>query len=376
MHYNPYVVPIAKEGNRDYPPNQYYQFYQLPIIMHYLYPYVYDLDNILEAFFDCFITTTKSFEMLEAKRYFYDFIHDIQTALITKNFIPEPPHVFKVKDPKERVIKAPRFKTRVIQKALIQVVGPFLDGSAIPFSYANIPERGTLNIKRKVYEILQICPLVLVMDVHHFFPSINNTYLRCMLYDLIKDPDLYYMLSSCVPKAPIGIDIGSITSQYFANLYLDPLDKLVCYTLGNTNYCRYMDDFLIGVNSMEEANFTFHLVNEFLNSVLEVALNTNSRIIRSNDEFEFVGFRYKDKIPYMKDMRLENALNAIKEFSVLGYGIDMYPYLLRDYVLNYIINAYTYTADYNGIKTVIKALHDIGINDCLLKKDKLNIVSV
>jgi hypothetical protein len=78
----------------------------------------------------------------------------------------------------------------------------------------------------------------------------------------------------------------------------------------------------------------------------------------------------------MKDMRLENVLNAIKEFSVLGYGIDMYPYLLRDYVLNYIINAYTYTADYNGIKTVIKALHDIGINDCLLKKDKLNIVSV
>ena len=349
-----------------------YHYYNQPIITdsNCIYPLIYDLDNMIDAFLDCFTNTTKSLEMQE---YISNFCYMIETTiedLIKKSFKPDKPHAFKVFDPKERVILAPRFRTRVVQKALIQVVGPFLDSFAVPSSAANIPGRGTHFALLKVQDILQNSNFVVVFDIHHFFPSIDNTILRCIIYDLIKCPNTNWLLNLNIPDAPIGIPIGSITSQYFANLYLDPLDKLVYNILGITDYCRYMDDFIIGVNTAEQANYVFCLIRDFLYNVLHLTLNQHSRVINSTDEFTFVGYKYKDKKPYMNERRLESVLNEIDKFQMYHYGPELYYYLLRPYIMGFISNASRYTEDQNNIDLIIHKLRYIGITDYSIKPKK------
>lgn len=370
MHYNPNTIPIAKSGNRVDFINQYYHIYSHPLITQNLYPYVYDFDNLYEAYEDCFKNTTKSQEMLDARTCFSFFIHEIERELITHTFKPEQPFKFTAHDPKERTIKAPRFKTRVVQKALIQVIGVFLDNFAVPNSCANIPGKGTLYASDRVLEILKSSQFVLVMDVQHYFPSIVINILCSMLYDLIKDQAIYNLLTSCISNSIRGIDIGSITSQYLANLYLDPLDKLICIILGNPRYCRYMDDFMIGASSYDEAQRYFYTVQQFLWQVLGLTLNSNSIIYPSNAEFEFVGFRFKNKTRYMKQERLENVLATIEEFDKLGGTVDTYPNTIRHMVVNYYMNAQKYTEETNGIEAVKQRLLQMGIVDPMFKNPK------
>jgi len=375
MNYNETALTIALNSNRSFAANSRYHFYPYALITENLFPLVYSWDNLFEAYLDCFKNTTKSLEMLDSSHHFSDFMCIIEESLIKKTFVPEEPHKFIVHDPKERTIKAPRFMTRVVQKALIQAVGPFLDSFAVPFSCANIPGRGSIMVSDKVMEIINTCPFVLLMDVHHYFPSINNTNLRCMIYDLVKDPGLNWLLNLCIPSSPVSIDIGSITSQYFANLYLDPLDKVIFYGLGNTNYCRYMDDFIVGASSYEEAYYLFNFISQFLYNILGLTLNQHSGVIPSYSTFEFVGFRFENRQKKMKEIRLQNVLDEIAKFKMYRYGIEMYPFLLKDIVVNYIQNARLHTEEEKGLNIVMNALYEIGIAHPLAKKPLLHVLS-
>ena len=369
MLYNQYV-PIANLSNRNY--NAFFHYYSKPLIVNdgITFPLIYDTENLINAFFDCYSNTNKSLEMQNCLKYFNYFIFTAQKEIREHTFVPQDPYVFIEHDPKERIIYAPRFFTRVIQKALIQVVGPYLDALSIPNSTANVPERGTIFAKEIVENILENSNYVIIMDIHHYFPSIDTSILRCMLFDLIKCPSTNWLINSCIPNVPIGIPIGSITSQYLANLYLDPLDKIVYYALKNQRYCRYMDDFIVGTNTIEEANYTLGVVSSLLHNVLHLTLNKHTRILNASDEFDFVGFHYKNKKVVMTERREKLVLDAIDRFVDDGYGPEMYYYILRPIVMSFIETASRYTDDLKSIDFIINKLKLIGIDEYDIKEIK------
>jgi hypothetical protein len=71
----------------------------------------------------------------------------------------------------------------------------------------------------------------------------------------------------------IGLPIGNLTSQFFANLYLNEMDYFIKFNLRIRYYLRYMDDFLIFSNEKAELSEIKEKIRRFLNDRLELRLH-------------------------------------------------------------------------------------------------------
>jgi retron-type reverse transcriptase len=158
--------------------------------------------------------------------------------------------VFKVRDPKERVIKAAPFRDRVVHHALCNVIAPIFERSMIPHSYACRVGKGNLAAVRRLQGWVRGRPqdFALICDVRKYFDSIDHGVLLGLLSRRLSDRRLLDLLSALLVGGAAspgkGIPIGNLTSQLFANVYLDPFDHFVKETLRVRHYLRYVDDFV------------------------------------------------------------------------------------------------------------------------------------
>ena len=115
-------------------------------------------------------------------------------------------------------------------------------------------------------------------DIHHYFQSIDHGILKAEIRKVIKDAGVLALLDKIIdhngnmPEG-VGIPVGNLTSQLFANIYLDKLDKYVKHTLGAKQYIRYMDDFIILSPDKDELRRWLADIEVFLRDELRLALN-------------------------------------------------------------------------------------------------------
>jgi RNA-directed DNA polymerase len=171
----------------------------------------------------------------------------------------------QVRDPKPRLVSAAPFRDRVVHHALCAVVEPLFDRGFICHSYANRAGKGTHRAVAQ-YEHWRDCHrYVLRFDIYRYFPAIDHECLKATfrrriactatlrLLDAIVDGsnrqepvNLYYPGDDLF--APFerrrGLPIGNLTSQFFANLFLDGLDHFATEVL-HAPYLRYVDDFAL-----------------------------------------------------------------------------------------------------------------------------------
>jgi len=180
---------------------------------------------------------------------------------------PGAPHEFYILDPKRRLISALPFRDRVAQQALCLVIGPIFDRALLPRSYACRKGKGThagvvavqadlrrlerrpdpsssavrdgsLSKKRAVY--------VLKTDFSRYFASIERGVLWRLIEAKISCRATLRLIEAMLPRTGIGLPIGSLTSQIFANVYTGAtLDRHLQQTLGETYWYRYMDDLVV-----------------------------------------------------------------------------------------------------------------------------------
>jgi retron-type reverse transcriptase len=170
-----------------------------------------------------------------------------------------------VRDPKRRLVSAAPFRDRVVHHALCAVVEPIFEAGFVDNTFANRKGKGT-HRAIEVYEHYRDRHAhVLRCDIYRYFPSIDHAILKSIfrrriackpslaLLDLIVDRsnaqepiDLYFNGDDLF--APFerrrGLPIGNLTSQFFANLYLDGFDHFVTEVL-RAPYVRYVDDFAL-----------------------------------------------------------------------------------------------------------------------------------
>lgn len=190
----------------------------------------------------------------------------LEEELRSGAYRPGPFREFVVREPKERKISAPPFRDRVVHHAVIRIIEPFLDARLIPHTYACRVGKGT---HRAIVQCGRWCsrfPLALRCDIRKFFPSIDHDLLKSKVRRVFKDALLLALLDAIVdgsnPQEPVsswflgdglftpterrrGLPIGALTSQWFANLYLNSLDQFVTREIRPGGYLRYMDDFLV-----------------------------------------------------------------------------------------------------------------------------------
>mgnify|MGYP000809203855 CR=1 FL=1 len=194
----------------------------------------------------------------------------VREDIINLAYEPSKYHYFKVYEPKERQIMALPFYDRVVQHAINNVLEPIFDKRFISQSYACRKGKGmhaaSDTLKEWLYEWNKYHPdqplYAIKADIHHYFQSIDHAVLKTEIRKVIKDAGVLALLDRIIDhngNMPdgVGIPVGNLTSQLFANIYLDALDQFIKHELGVEAYIRYMDDFVILSPDKERAGKRF-----------------------------------------------------------------------------------------------------------------------
>jgi RNA-directed DNA polymerase len=256
-----------------------------------LFSAVVDFANLYRAFVAASHGKRERPEVREFEYHLETRLWEIRDELEAGMYAWGPFHCFWVRDPKRREIRAAPFRDRVVHHAIFNGLDPIFRRGFIADSYACIPGRGThLAVERyrafvgarggRGYRVQG--------EIKRYFASVDHAVLRERLRRRIGDERLLVLLDTLVThgaeRPGRGMPIGSLTSQLFANVYLDALDHFVKERLRVRHYLRYMDDFLLLAADRSEARGRFHEVRAFLTEQLHLELNPRRVIVAPIDE--------------------------------------------------------------------------------------------
>ncbi|MBW2591852.1 MAG: group II intron reverse transcriptase domain-containing protein [Deltaproteobacteria bacterium] len=250
----------------------------------------------------------------------------LEQELNNRTYRPARSVCFVVDRPKLREIFAADFRDRVIHHVLVDHLEPRAEPKFIFDSYACRKNRGThaavkrlQGFTRSVTRNNSRRAYCLQLDVRSFFVSINKD----ILFDRVKkytdDPDMIWLaeiiifndctqnckmtrgkdLLQYVPKHKTlfkqdksrGLPIGNLTSQFFANVYLNELDQFVKHTLKCRNYMRYSDDALILHEDKEQLERWKTEIETFLKTQLGLDLNERKTTINPvGNGIDYLGY--------------------------------------------------------------------------------------
>lgn len=211
---------------------------------------------------------------------------------------PGEPIRFKIHDPKERVITAAPFRDRVVHHAFLGPLEGVLERRMRPESFACRRGKGTHAALRQARRLLRRHGYFLKLDIERCFESIRHSVVMETLERTLKDARALELARVILggpehgPPGEIGLPIGSLTSQWFANLVLDRLDHFVTEELRSGSYVRYMDDFVLFGQDKTELRSKLELVREFVETRLQLRLKERATLLAPASEgLPFLGFR-------------------------------------------------------------------------------------
>ncbi len=204
---------------------------------------------------------------------------------------------------------------------------------------------------------------VLKMDIKKFFYNIDHEILFKIMKNHISDKKLLNFTKLLIDSddETIGIPIGNYTSQFFANIYLDRLDKFIKNKLKIKYYVRYMDDFVLLVKDKEEAKKLYLVISEFLQDTLKLTLNDKSRYYPNSFGVDFCGYRIWSTHRLIRKRSKNKIKKKINRWNKL---YDENKLIKRDFVLSFnswlghIKHANSYTLQ-NIVKKSIKFFNNV-----------------
>jgi retron-type reverse transcriptase len=236
----------------------------------------------------------------------------LHEELTTRTYRPGAYRSFFIYEPKKRQISAAPYRDRVVHHALVNVLEPIYERTFIADSDACRKGKGTHAAVDRCQQFARRFRYVLKADVQKFFPTLDHEILKSLVARKIKDPDVLWLVGQIIdrsnPQEEVqsffpgddlftlierrrGIPIGNQTSQFFANVYLDPLDHFVKERLGIKGYVRYVDDFLVFSHDKSHLADVREQIKEFLVG-LRLRLHPNKcAVFPVKDGIRFLGYR-------------------------------------------------------------------------------------
>ncbi len=267
-----------------------------------IYYKVYKWENLVLAWRKARKGKTNRYYILEFEENLLKNLQQLQFELMTLTYEPKPLKTFILRDPKTRKISKSDFRDRVIHHALINVIQPIFEKSFIYDSCANQIGKGNLfalkrfdKFKRKVTNNLNSGAFCFKADIKHYFEEVNHSILLKLIERKITDKNVLSLIKIILGnggKNGKGMPLGNLTSQFFANIYLNELDYFFKHQLIARYYIRYVDDFVVLHNSKRQLGIWKAQIVEFLREKLRLELHPQkSRIILLSEGVDFVGFR-------------------------------------------------------------------------------------
>lgn len=176
----------------------------------------------------------------------------IGRALREGTWRPGAYHQFKIYEPKPRLISCVSVGDRLVHHALCNVIAPLMERRFIARTYACREGKGSHLACRDARRLAGRHRYFLKLDIRRYFDSIDHGILLGLTDGMFRERTVRDLIARIVtkpiPHMPprVGVPIGNLTSQWFANFYLDGLDHLVAEDMGAGDaYLRYMDDLLV-----------------------------------------------------------------------------------------------------------------------------------
>ena len=325
-----------------------------------LYPKIFEFENLHKAYLLARRNKRYKRGVLEFGLNMEEFLIQIQNELIWKTYQTGDYHTFYVYEPKKREINALAFKDRVVQHALNSVIEPIFDRIFIYDSYACRKKKGIHGGVERTTQFLQKISrtneniYILKADIEKYFQSVDHKILYQLITRKIKCRDTLWLIREIIDSGGNrGIPIGNLTSQLFANIYLNQLDHFIKEELGVRYYIRYMDDFIIlDKNKMRLQNYRI-TINQFLVKKLHIRFNERTAVFPSKQGIDFLGYRiwkthrllrtksiirFKRKLRFFQRKYRENKLDFDSiNFSIqswIGHAKHANTYNLRKNIFN------------------------------------------
>ncbi len=291
-----------------------------------LYQELCSVENIELAFKKAQKRKSNKPYVIEFKNNLDENLKLLREELLSEVYQPRPLRTFVIRDPKVRKIRKSYFVDRIVHHAICNILDPIFEKRFIYDSFANRLGKGTLNaikrfdkFKQKVSKNNTRNCYVFKADVKHYFDEVNHSILIDILRKKINDEKLISLISKVLKNHSdkIGMPLGNMTSQFFANCYLNELDRFVKNELKAKYYIRYVDDFVILDNDRNILESYKEKINIFLKEKLQLELHsTKSKILLLDRGISFLGFR---SYPHHRLLRKANIRTMKKRIDIGDY---------------------------------------------------------
>lgn len=306
--------------------------------------------ELVQAYFDCRQSKRNSSSALAFEQNLERNLCRLDDELRDGSYRPGRSICFVITRPKPREVWAADFRDRIVHHLFYNRTSPRFYARFIADSCACIPGRGTLYAAKRLEAKIRsqtdnwTRPAhYLKLDLANFFVSIDKRILRDQIAThvtepwwmalaeiiLFHDPRLDYELRGSAGKldlvpphkrltnqpAHLGLPIGNLSSQFFANIHLDALDQFVKHRIGAQHYIRYVDDFLLLHESPRWLSEAKDHIEQFLHMVLGLKINQTKTILQPIDRgIDFVGQVIR---PWCRVTRKRTLMGALSRAATI-----------------------------------------------------------
>jgi len=306
-----------------------------------LYSSLCSLENLKLAFKKARRGKTKKWYVIEFESKLEINLTELKTELEAQTYKPKPLKRFIIRDPKTRIIYASAFRDRVIHHAICNLIEPIFEKIFIYDTYANRKKKGVHaalkrfdRFKRKVSvngrlamhakNNNMVVGYALKADIKHYFETVDHEILLKILRKKIADKKVLYLTKIILDNHEMkfkgkGMPLGNLTSQFFANVYLNELDYFIKHILKAKYYVRYVDDFVILHISKEKLLLYKWLIGNFLKSLKLELHPEKTKVVPLYSGVNLLGFRV---FYYYKLLKKSNIKNFERKFNFYKLSSD------------------------------------------------------
>ena len=298
-----------------------------------LFSQIISLDNLFVSWCEFRKGKRKKYDVQLFERNLEDNLFELHTDLKNKTYHHSNYTSFYITDPKQRHIHKAEVRDRIVHHAVYRVLYPIFDKTFIFDSYSCRSKKGTHKavdrleyFTRKVSQNYTKPCFALKCDIKKFFDSVDHQPLFNLIKKKIHDKQVLWLISEIISSfrirereresktySAIGIPIGNLTSQLFANIYLNEIDQFVKHQLKIKYYLRYCDDFVIIDNSDKALENLIPIIQNFLGSSLKLELHEQKIIIRKLKQgIDFLGYVV---LPHYRVLRTKTKRRMLKRIN-------------------------------------------------------------
>ena len=260
--------------------------------------------------------------------------HELQT----KTYQPGTYRTFRVMEPKPRMISAAPYRDRVVHHALCNIIVPPFERTFIADTYANRVGFGTHRALKRFTHFARSHRHILQCDLKKYFPSIDHETLKHLIRRKLKCQDTLWLIDKIIDNSneqePVlhhfpgddlitpltrrrGLPIGNLTSQFFANIYLNGFDHFIKEHLHISSYLRYVDDFALFSDDPDQLAAGREAIESYLADLRLKIHPIKSQQFTTHQGATFLGFRI---LPDRIRVRTENLRRAKRRIRRLQTG--------------------------------------------------------